>query len=95
MDKEQIQTVLIRYLNDLDFVNVFPKRHSLDEKVHYSPIAGNVLLEHAAWMCNETLYKLENFDENRDKIMRWLGFIQATLWAAGFYTIEKMKNDNR
>lgn len=96
MNKEQIQTVLNKYLKDLDFVNVVPVRHSSDRKINASLIGSTpILLEHAAWMCNETLTKLENFDENRDKIMRWLGFIQGSLWAAGFYTVEKMKNDNR
>lgn len=95
MNKEQIQKVLTNYLSDLNFVNVNPVRHSLDVTNHSSPIAPNILLEHAAWMCNETLTKLQHFDDHRDKIMRWLGFIQASFWASGFYTVEKMKNDNR
>jgi hypothetical protein len=43
-------------------------------------------------MCLEGI-KLVN--ENRiEKAMRWLGFVQGTLWAMGVRTIEEMKVEN-
>jgi hypothetical protein len=34
-------------------------------------------------------------DSRREKVMRWLGFIQGGLWAHGIQTIEVSKNDNK
>lgn len=34
-------------------------------------------------------------DQRTEKAMRWLGFIQGSLWAHGIYNIEEMKNHNR
>jgi len=31
----------------------------------------------------------------KEKANRWLGFVQGTLWAKGFYTIEEMKEHNK
>jgi len=31
----------------------------------------------------------------REKFMRWLGFIQGSLWALGVYSLEDLKNHNR
>ena len=31
----------------------------------------------------------------REKVFRWLGFIQGGLWALGEYTIAEMKEHNR
>jgi hypothetical protein len=30
----------------------------------------------------------------REKLMRWLGFIQGALWAEGVYTIEELSEHN-
>jgi hypothetical protein len=32
---------------------------------------------------------------NREKVMRWLGFIQGVLWTQSIYPIDKLKGDNR
>lgn len=44
-----------------------------------------------------TIYDQTRLDyrDTMDKANRWLGFIQATLWIDGFYTIDEMKADNR
>lgn len=35
-------------------------------------------------------------DENRrEKVMRWLGFIQGILWNQGIYMIDELKDHNR
>lgn len=33
--------------------------------------------------------------KRRDKLMRWLGFMQGVLWATGVYTIDQLKEHNR
>ena len=49
--------------------------------------------EHLLWMC-ETVLELAELDRF-DKAMRWLGFIQGSLWALGWRTIEDVRRDNR
>jgi len=31
----------------------------------------------------------------KDKLFRWLGFMQGVLWMNGIFTIEQLKNHNR
>jgi hypothetical protein len=47
---------------------------------------------HLYWMCTE----IPGFvREGRiEKAMRWLGFIQGSMWVLEIRTIEEMKNDN-
>ena len=33
--------------------------------------------------------------DHTGKLMRWLGFLQGALWAAGFYTVEELKEHSR
>lgn len=51
----------------------------------------SVFLNHALWMCGETLAMPP---EKLEKKQRWLGFIQGVLWMAGVQTIEVSKRDN-
>ena len=61
-------------------------------------------LSHSRWMCLDMLqWDLLNphFDTNaiesddREKAMRWLGFIQGVLFAKGVYTVDEMREHNR
>lgn len=59
-----------------------------------------VQLNHLLWMCEETRkfiapLAMEATQGDREKAMRWLGFIQGVLWTSGVYSIEDMKNHNR
>ena len=47
---------------------------------------------HLHWMCDQIPGFLK--EGRREKVMRWLGFIQGTLWALDEYTIEEMKHHN-
>lgn len=47
-------------------------------------------MHHAMWMCELALGFVQK-DEEVDKAHRWLGFVQATLWACGHYTIDEMR----
>lgn len=48
-------------------------------------------LAHLLWMTTEA----RTFpDDKIGKMNRWLGFVQGSLWAMGYVTIEQMKNLN-
>lgn len=53
-------------------------------------------LEHAGWMCDQIPGMVEAEREaSLGKVMRWLGFVQATLWANGIRSVEQMRGDCR
>ena len=50
--------------------------------------------EHLHWMT----YQMEDMlfeEDDMEKVMRWLGFLQGVLWNRGVYTIEQLKEHNR
>ena len=50
--------------------------------------------EHLHWMT----YQMEDMlfeEDNMEKVMRWLGFLQGVLFCKGVYTIEQLKEHNR
>lgn len=53
------------------------------------PAAG----AHLRWMIIESRAMLA--DGRREKVMRWLGFIQGTLWAMGLASIDALKDANK
>ena len=55
---------------------------------HEAPNEGHLL-----WMCEQVPQFL--LCGRRDKAMRWLGFIQGSLWALGIRDVETMKFDNK
>ncbi len=50
-------------------------------------------LEHAAWMCGEVERALAEND--RERAMRWFGFLQGVLWVHGLYAVNELKEQNR
>lgn len=40
--------------------------------------------------------KMREFNKHarREKLMRWLGFLQGALWSLGVYSIEELKSHN-
>ena len=50
-------------------------------------------LEH----CYSMLDKMEKFiiEGRREKVFRWLGFIQGYLWSMDIYSLNDLKNHNR
>jgi len=51
---------------------------------------GGTWQRHLIFMCQEAA----TFS-NREKAMRWLGFIQGALWTKGLATIDELKDMNR
>lgn len=49
-------------------------------------------ISHVAWMCQETKTFAQ---DNPEKAMRWLCFIQGVLWSVDAWTIDEFKDDNR
>ena len=48
-------------------------------------------LQHLASM----LSRMEDmYDEDPEKAMRWLGFVQGVLWSQGIYTIDELRIHN-
>ena len=50
-------------------------------------------LNHIKWMINEIPFFLEYGD--KEKSMRWLGFIQGVLWSKEIYSIDQMREHNK
>lgn len=46
-------------------------------------------MKHAMWMCECAIGFIGSGE--LDKAHRWLGFVQATLWACGHYSIDEMR----
>lgn len=51
--------------------------------------------EHVHWMCYEVIRLNKHEAVDREKVMRWLGFVQGYLASSGLFTIEQMKEHNR
>lgn len=49
-------------------------------------------INHTLWMLGEIRTFVS--EGRREKVMRWLGFVQGSLWHWGFRTVEEMKKDN-
>jgi hypothetical protein len=50
-------------------------------------------LEHAAWMCTEVQKAIDAGE--RERAMRWFGFLQGVLWAHGIYAVNELREQNR
>lgn len=49
--------------------------------------------QHLLWMCDEAARFLESGE--REKAMRWVGFVQGTFWILGLRSIDAMREDVR
>jgi hypothetical protein len=47
---------------------------------------------HCKWMLAEIPKFLE---ENQEKAMRWIGFVQGVFWSNGIYSVYEMREHNR
>lgn len=54
-------------------------------------------LEHLKWMI-EAMKELDKYSpddsETREKLMRWIGFMQGALWSLGFASIDDFREMN-
>jgi hypothetical protein len=88
MKPEQTKKVLRTYENLLTKKGFESKRIPSTDIPINEVKYNKEILNHICWMCAEA----QRFDENKlDKINRWLGFIQGTLWTSGLFTIDDMR----
>jgi len=86
MKREQILEVCQEYDDML-------KNEGFDIE-HREKFENNRDMNHIRWMLNE-IPKIIDIPCKMEKVNRWLGFIQGSLWMGEFYTIEEMKSHNR
>jgi hypothetical protein len=89
MTPDQVRSALTSYADRLRKYGVEPVRISPET---VCPTSG-AALAHTLFMCEEALKLLEA--GKWDKVQRWLGFIQASLWMSGIYSIAELKDHNR
>lgn len=94
MTKERLQAVLLLYADKLasDGYEAVKAPHSEMAPFHESD-SMRQWLRHAAWMCRETMTFTE--ENEIEKAMRWLGFIQGVFAVYGYRSIDEMRDDNR
>jgi hypothetical protein len=86
MTPEQVSATALAYERALD------ENEGLLPVKNPTAVTISQQLRHVAWMCQETR-KFVQAGET-EKAMRWLGFIQGTLWSHGVYTIGEMREHN-
>lgn len=89
MEPEQVVVAVQKYASKLKKLGFEPKRQTMTSILPN----GFERNEHVFWMCGEVERQIG--EGKTEKAMRWLGFIQGVLWAAGIATIDEMKDDNR
>ena len=82
---EKLAAFFDRYARRLIASKALPNRAS----THQSPPSQAAAYDHVLWMCSEGA-KLA-FDGKVEKAMRWLGFVQGTLWLLWVYSIDEMR----
>lgn len=89
MTNEKILEVMDTYRGYFQRNNIARRKFAPESKGH----SRNELLEH----CHAMLDEMENFllEGRREKVFRWLGFIQGTLCSLGVYTLDELKNHSR
>lgn len=86
MTSEQVLSVAAKYEQELI-------SYPAERQVPDSPPGGREsALKHARWMCQQIPSQIASGDV--EKAMRWLGFVQGTLWASGTKSIDAMRKDN-
>ena len=86
-----------KILENLDLyerkINIFllVMNNSLAHRLYFS--AESVQLGHLLEMIPQMRVFLN--EGRREKVMRWLGFIQGALWSQNLFTLEDLKNHNR
>jgi hypothetical protein len=92
MDNDKVNEVLRKMAQQLDGLGHKPVRNPPEKPLPDFELDGaEVALQHAHWMCIETLAMPP---EKLEKKFRWLGFIQCILWMTGIQTVDEARKDN-
>lgn len=89
----KILKVLWKYECELSADGTTPQRVAINELKDAHTNADKVVRAHALYMIHEMRIFL--VEGRREKLMRWLGFLQGVLWMGNYYTLEELANHNR
>lgn len=95
MTKTQIITVAQRYISIVESATGVVDVKRLNESkatLNVGLLDSHDVASHLRWMCQKIGEIVR--DDEIEKAMRWLGFLQGALWVLSFRTIEQMKHDN-
>lgn len=94
MTNDKLISVFEMYLCHLEQSDVVPEEMPEELKhLRAGHVNVSVELRHVAYMCETAIGFVK---EGRvEKAMRWLGFVQASLYHTGFYTIADLKEHSR
>jgi len=89
---KRIKELSKKYNEHLKSLGIENENGCLSNMMDCPPSKKNSLL-HARWMC----YVLSDSPQEmeKEKAMRWLGFIQGVLYAHDIFTIDEMRDDVR
>ena len=91
MNSEQVCEVLEKYKTILLEKGYSPLKMNTEYVIDNDVSSAEVdFVQHLLWMCCEAA----TFS-NEAKMMRWLGFIQGSFVALGWFSINELKDDNR
>ncbi len=90
MTDTELRTAFQYYIKEL---KVAPSRMTDDARAKVSPkLEPGELPGHIVWMATQGIEFVGRGD--RDKAMRWLGFIQGALWGKGLVSIDESREVN-
>lgn len=90
MTDEQIRCALDEYQATLERLNASPEQFP-HERQGPQPAEGR---NHAASMIPR-MREMVDDPAQREKLMRWMGFLQGVLWLTGVYTMHQLRDHNR
>jgi len=96
MTEKQVRQVIERYRTYLSLAGDEPQVANFD----LPPTRGEAI-RHMLHMCDQMdalLDEAAGLDDNAElaweKVNRWLGFMQGTLWSMGTFTLNEMRGHN-
>ena len=99
MNTEHVQNVLRtidEWLED-NFPDVEPQKITGSRMLNLDFISDKAVVQHLKYMVIE-MSIMNSFEPDdsltREKLMRWLGFLQGTLWARGYFSLDQFRKMN-
>jgi hypothetical protein len=92
MTNEQLKETFDRYRSHLDRIwpDIQPcQSHKRDQSVIADLWFYEHRVSHYKFMCEHAKVLID--DKQREKAMRWLGFLQGALWREGRYSLDELK----
>lgn len=89
MTEKTLLEACVRYRQRLEQEGITAVDHAAE--VLPSLLLEREQLEHVRWMLEQLC---SGAIDDREKVMRWLGFIQGVFWSCGYYTIQTMRTHN-